>query len=152
MTNTYKDAAGIWHQDRFRPLVAAIVNLLLSIWMVRQSGLYGVLASTIIAVLGVELPWLLHNIFSLLFPQEYLWRYVKTLTVYVIWIAAACAVTFVVCRLILLDGWGSIFITAILCLIVPNLIFGVVYHQKTEFKQWSGILKSMCNKWKKSAE
>ena len=26
----YKDAAGIWHQDRFRPLVAALVNLTLN--------------------------------------------------------------------------------------------------------------------------
>lgn len=149
MTNTYKDAAGIWHQDRFRPLVAAIVNLLLSIWMVRQLGLYGVLASTIIAVLGVELPWLLHNIFSLLFPQEYLWRYVKTLTVYVIWIAAACAVTFVVCRLVSFGGWRGLLAVALLCLFIPNLIFLIVYYRKTEFKQWIGILRSMWDKRKR---
>ncbi len=152
MINVYKDAAGIWHQDRFRPLTAAVVNLILSIWTVQHMGLCGVLLSSVIAVLGVELPWLLHNIFSLLFPREYLWSYIKTLAMYVIWIVAACAAVFTVCRLIPFGGWGGIFVTAIPCLIVPNLIFLAAYRNKAEFKQWMGILQSMWNKRKKSGE
>lgn len=149
MVNAYKEAAGIWRQDRFRPLVAAMVNLILGIYTVRHLGIYGVLSSTVVAVFGVELPWLLHNIFSLMFPQECLWRYVKSLAMYVIWIVAVCAVTFAICRLIPFGGWGNIFVTAILCLIVPNLIFGVAYHHKTEFKQWIRIFQSMWEKRKK---
>ncbi|NBI64455.1 polysaccharide biosynthesis protein [Clostridiales bacterium] len=152
MINVYKDAAGIWHQDRFRPLTAAVVNLILSIWAVQHMGLYGVLLSSIIAVLGVELPWLLHNIFSLLFPREYLWSYVRKLVMYVIWIVVACTAGLVVCRFIPFDGWGGLFVTAIPCFIIPNLIFLAAYYHKAEFKQWIGISKSMWNKRKKSAE
>lgn len=152
MINVYKDAAGIWRQDRFRPLTAAMVNLILSIWTVQHIGLYGVLISSVIAVLGVELPWLLHNIFSLLFPREYLWNYVRKLAMYVVWIVIACAAAFTVCRLIPFGGWGGLFVKAIPCLIVPNLIFLAAYHHKAEFKQWVGILKSMWNKRKTHGE
>lgn len=31
----YKDAAGIWYEDRFRPLFTALLNLILNIIMVR---------------------------------------------------------------------------------------------------------------------
>lgn len=149
MTNAYKEAAGIWHQDRFRPLVAAMVNLILGICMVRHLGIYGILGSTVVAVFGVELPWLLHNIFSLLFPQEYLWHYVRSLVMYVIWIAVACVAAFAVCKLIHFGGWESIFVTAILCLFIPNLIFLAAYHRKAEFKQWIGVFQSMRERQKK---
>ena len=28
LLNSYKDAAGIWHEDRFRPLITAVINLI----------------------------------------------------------------------------------------------------------------------------
>ena len=42
----YKDAAGVWHQDRFRPLIAAMVNLFLNIVLVQFWGIYAILLST----------------------------------------------------------------------------------------------------------
>ena len=44
---SYKDAAGIWHEDRFRPLVTALVNLVLNIILVQFIGIYGVILSTV---------------------------------------------------------------------------------------------------------
>ena len=41
--NAYKDAAGIWHRDRFRTLTTAGVNLVLNLALVRPMGLYGVI-------------------------------------------------------------------------------------------------------------
>ncbi|HFM5573152.1 TPA: polysaccharide biosynthesis protein, partial [Enterococcus faecium] len=54
----YKDAAGIWYADRFRPLITAMINIVLNIILVNWFGLYGVLAATIVSVLLVDLPWL----------------------------------------------------------------------------------------------
>ena len=53
LLNVYKDAAGIWHKDRFRPLVTAMVNLALNLIMVQFWGIYGVLLATIISMLFV---------------------------------------------------------------------------------------------------
>ena len=38
LLNTYKDAAGIWHEDRFRPLVTALSNLAMNLIMVQFWG------------------------------------------------------------------------------------------------------------------
>lgn len=141
MLNTYKDAAGIWHKDRFRPLTAVMLNLILNIWAVQHIGLYGVLISSIIAVLGVEIPWLLHNVFSLLFLRKHLRRYVKLMAGYVIWTTVACVATFAICNLIPFNGWGGFVTMAVLCSLIPNLIFLIAYHNKAEFRQWVWTLK-----------
>ena len=36
----YKDAAGMWHEDRFRPLCTALVNLGLNLLLVQFIGIY----------------------------------------------------------------------------------------------------------------
>lgn len=46
---TIKDAGGIWHADRFRPLIGSLVNLILNIMLVQLIGLYGIILSTIIS-------------------------------------------------------------------------------------------------------
>lgn len=41
MASVYKDAGGIWHEDRFRPLLSGITNLGLNLLIVKFLGLYG---------------------------------------------------------------------------------------------------------------
>lgn len=148
--NVYKDAAGIWHKDRFRPLTAALVNLTLNVATIQHMGLYGVLLSSIAALLLIDTPWLMHNIFSQLFPQKQLWVYARTLAGYVIVTAMACTVNVTVCRLIPLGGWIGLFAATVPCLVVPNLFFWIAYHNKTEFRQWSAILRSLWSSYKKT--
>ena len=143
VVNVYKDAAGMWHQDRFRPLTAAILNLILNLLTVRRMGLYGVLLSSIVAILGVEIPWLLRNIFSELFPRGNLWKYIVSLLHYVLMMILACVPAWLICRLLPFSGWGGLLSRAVVCVCVPNLIFLAAYHGKEEFRNWVGILKGM---------
>ena len=62
LLNLYKDSAGIWHSDRWRPLVTAILNLILNLILVNIIGIYGVLLSTVVSTLIVGMPWLIHNL------------------------------------------------------------------------------------------
>ena len=57
LLNNYKDAAGIWHEDRFRPLVTAGVNLALNLIMVQFWGVYGVLLSTVMVKYETYVIW-----------------------------------------------------------------------------------------------
>ena len=47
--SVYKEAAGIWHQDRFRPLICSIINITLNLIFVQKWGVYGVVLATIIS-------------------------------------------------------------------------------------------------------
>ena len=54
--NLYKDASGMWHEDRLRPLAAALTNLVLNLILVQFIGIYGILLSTVLAILCVGMP------------------------------------------------------------------------------------------------
>ena len=67
----YKDAAGIWHEDRFRPLVSAIANLTMNILFVKLLGIYAILLSTILSYLIIAMPWMISNVFKYVFKRDY---------------------------------------------------------------------------------
>lgn len=80
MSCVYKDAAGIWHQDRFRPIITGILNLALNLILVQIWGVYAVVASTIISYVLVGMPWIIKNLFDLTFkrsPVEYIIEILK---------------------------------------------------------------------------
>lgn len=70
MASVYKDAGGIWHEDRFRPLLSGLVNLSLNLLTVKLLGLYGIVLSTIISMVIISAPWITSNIFKLIFKKS----------------------------------------------------------------------------------
>ena len=134
LLNLFKDAAGIWHEDRFRPLVTALTNLTLNLVMVQFIGIYGVLYSTVIATLFIGMPWLLHNLFTNLFDKRYLPGFVRTLLFYAGVTAAAAALTGGLSVLVPGGALVKLLVRGVIVLIVPNLVFLVVYRTRPEFK------------------
>ncbi len=134
LLNTYKDAGGIWHKDRYRPLVTAIVNLGLNLILVNVSGLYGVLLSTILSMVLVGMPWLFYNLFTVLFEYKYMKEYIITILGYVIVSVLASMGTMIACDCIRINGILNLIIRLVMCLLVSNVVFGVCYAKKEEFK------------------
>ena len=135
LLNTYKDAAGIWHEDRFRPLVTALSNLAMNLVMVQFWGIYGVILSTVLSMVLIGMPWLLHNLFTVLFDRQDLLPYLKRLLLYAAVTAVGCVATYWLCSLVPLERWPLLIVRGILCCIVPNLIFFGVYHALPEFRE-----------------
>lgn len=135
LLNTYKDAAGIWHEDRFRPLVTALSNLFMNLIMVQFWGVYGVLLSTVLSTLFVGMPWLLHNLFTVLFDKSQMWGYIRTLLKYALVVAISSVVCFGVSTIFDLSPFGNLAYRAIVCCLIPNLIYYLLYHKTVEFAQ-----------------
>lgn len=142
---TYKDAAGIWHEDRFRPLVVSVSNLILNLIMVQYIGLFGVLLSTILTTLFIGLPWLIHNLFSIQFkrsPWRYLLKELKFLLIGLIaWGICEVIFMFMHTENVFLD----LICRGVICIIVPNIFFICVYFKTEEFKYVITTLKKMLN-------
>lgn len=145
LLNTYKDAAGIWHEDRFRPLVTALSNLIMNLIMVQFWGIYGIIMSTVLSMLLVGMPWLLHNLFTRLFDKQQLRGYLKKLCVYVLVIVMSCVVCYFVCNLFRFDKWGTFIVRALVCCIVPNIIYFIVFYRFAEFKQCLQLVDKVTN-------
>ena len=141
LVNLYKDAAGIWHKDRFRPLVASLVNLGLNLATVQWLGLYGVVLSTVVSVVLIELPWLIHNLFHEVFPTRYLWTYVKDLGLYIGATAVAIVVSWYLCGLYHTGEWSTLILNACVSFAVTNLVFFLLFSRTRLFRDSLRIVK-----------
>lgn len=133
LLSVYKNAAGIWHEDRFRPLISGLTNLALNLIMVNFIGLYGVVLSTIISIYLVSAPWLLHNVFTLIFPGKFK-DYGKDLLTYIVMIIVVTLITSRICNLIPDAGFGILIVKTFVCTIVCNGLFFVIYCKSPMFK------------------
>lgn len=133
--NTFKDAGGIWHADRFRPLITALSNLGMNLIMVQFWGIYGIILSTVISTMVVGMPWLLHNLFTTMFNKQQLKDYLRQLFSYTIVIVIICFVCARVCSLIHGANWTVLILRLIVCFIIPNVVFYGVYHNHLIFMQ-----------------
>lgn len=137
LMNVYKDAAGMWHEDRWRPLVTALSNLALNLILVQFWGLYGIMLSTVVTMLLVGMPWLLHNLFTVIFPHSFLSGYLLQLVRYSVVGAVVTGSTYFVCSFIQLSPWPDFFVKLIVCLVLPN-VFLLLINLKS--KQFNDVL------------
>lgn len=136
----YKDAVGIWHQDRFRPLIAALVNLGLNLSLVKVWGIYAIIISTIVSYILVAMPWMIINVFKYVFERDCK-KYAAELISYFL-IACAISVTiFFVCRMT--ESFNlivQIILNGVVCMILPNLIMIVIYRKNRYYNQMLDLL------------
>lgn len=143
---TVKDAAGLWHSDRFRPLAGATVNLILNIILVRYIGLYGILLSTIISYAFVSMPWLVHNLFSLLYRGQNIRQYVGTVLKYIILTIISAFITWFICDQIKVSNLAAIILYGFIALVIPNAIQYVFLKNTKEFKESVKLMTRMIKK------
>lgn len=142
LLNLYKDAAGIWHKDRYRPLVTAISNLILNIILVNIIGIYGVLLSTVITMLFIGMPWIIHNLFSEIFKVKSK-KYVIKLLKYVLFTIVVSIITYFTCNLIKGDSILVLIIKAIICFVVANSLFFIIYRKSEEMADTKILVKKI---------
>ena len=115
-------------------LTAAVVNVLLNVVTIRYIGIFGVIFSTVIAFAAVELPWLIRNLFKLIFPRTNRGQYVRQLLRYMLTVAVVCAATYGVCTVFKLDLIPTLIVRAVISFLMPNLLFLAAYRRTEEFQ------------------
>lgn len=134
---TYKDAAGLWWEDRFRPFVMAATNLISNLIMVQFIGIWGIILSTILSLL-VSIPWEIYTVFKYVFrrsAKEYALSLVQFLAV----VTVASAVTLGICQ-ICAEGILAILVRGCICVVVPNVIFFVAFRRREEFAEAKALV------------
>ncbi|MDD6489414.1 MAG: oligosaccharide flippase family protein [Clostridia bacterium] len=142
LLSVYKNAAGIWHEDRFRPLISGLVNLALNLAMVHFIGLYGIVLSTIISIFFISLPWLIHNVFTMIFPGKFK-EYIIDLLLYAGVITVVTFITGQICNLIPDSGFGILIVKTLVCTLVCNGLFVLIYMKHPMFKEVLKMVKKI---------
>lgn len=90
----FKESAGMWVDDFMKPYVSVIVNLSVNILLVNLIGLAGVVISSIVALIIIEIPWETYVFFKKHFSnrkREYLFDYFSQWIIFAICLAASYA-------------------------------------------------------------
>lgn len=141
LINMFKDAAGIWRVDRWRPLTAALANLSLNLLTVRWIGLYGVLISSIVSIVFIQIPWLFRNLFREVYPRESMGKYIRLFCGMSALALISCMASWFVCGLFSVNVWAALFVNAALSFIIPNLFFFALYGRNPVFRDSLSQLK-----------
>lgn len=147
ITFTYREAAGLWWEDRFRPLVAAAVNLAVNLLLVRIIGVDGVIISTILCTIFINIPWGAYILFKNYFYKKP-WEYYRQLFIYIFVTAFVATVTWFLCSLLPDTGFFVMLLKGLICVVISNLLFVAAYCKKKEFKESKEILFTMIVKIK----
>lgn len=128
----YKDGSGMWHEDRYRPLLTALLNLILNISTVKFLGLFGVILSTVVSMAFFGTPWLLRNLFTVVFKRD-MKEYIGRLVMYIVVSGMGCLICYELCRLIFLEGVIGLIIRLFICVFGMNLFMILTYFRLPEF-------------------
>lgn len=138
----YKDAAGIWHEDRFRPLISGGTNLVLNIFLVKIWGLSGIIIATIICYIFIAIPWVVKNLFKFVFkrkPWEYIRQIVSGFFIAVI-IASA---SYYICTLFQFDGIFEVTKNIIISVVLSNFSLYIIYRNSDLMGQVIETIKNV---------
>ena len=141
----FKDAGGIWHEDRFRPLISGLVNLTLNICLVRKMGIYGIVLSTILSVWFISIPWIIINVMTLIYKRN-IKDYVAQIVQYISVIIFAAIISGSICCNLTFNPQITLLINGVVSIIIPNFIFYCVFRKRMEFKATLEIIKRMISR------
>lgn len=133
MLSTYKDAAGMWNIDFWKPYVVSALNIVLDFILVNYMGINGVILATILSVPLISMPWETNTFFKAYFKRSPMKYYLKMLVYTIVVVAVAC-VTYFVCELLPFEGYGWFILKCAICLLLPNIIFVCASFWTQEFK------------------
>ncbi|MDO4493646.1 MAG: oligosaccharide flippase family protein [Clostridia bacterium] len=134
---TYRSAAGIWWEDRFRPFAEALLNPILNIILVRRLGVSGVVLSSVICLLSIGNIWGSRMLFKLYFTEFSQKKYLLKLLFYTLVTCFGCGLAYLTVRLL---GVGSLLLRIPFAVLIPNTVFFLCYRTLPEF---GGLMKRL---------
>ena len=134
IVHVFKEACGYWTKDRFRPLIGALMNLCLNIITVQIIGLYGVILSTVVEAVTIDLIWAPKAIFHEYFKRSRKDYYILLCKCVLDLICMALPTILIVKFVSFESHFINLLVKAVICVIVPNAVFIIKNRNKREFR------------------
>lgn len=139
---TFKDALGLFWQDRYKPIIESIINLVASIILGIKYGVLGIFMGTIISTVTTSLwiePYVLYKYYFKENIIDYLYRFIK----YTLVVVLTYLIVQKIVILISINGILSLLIKGVVSLILSILIMTIVFIKTNEIKHVKKIFKDI---------
>lgn len=144
-TNILKETTGLYWQDRWKPILEASINLVVSIILGYLIGLNGIIIGTIVSTLVAPFwvePYVLYKHYFKRGVADYFKRYVLDFII----MLGACAVCYFVCSLIPDGNIWLLIAKFAACIALSNVLLILAYFKTKEFKDLWKMGKGMLGK------
>lgn len=129
----YKDASGLFVRGKYRAVATAVLNLVISILLVRSMGIAGVFLGSIISRMVTTWwydAWLLHRVGFGKSP----WGYYTGCFGMIVLIFLESGLIQLICAQIPVTAWAEIVVRGIACVVIVNGIHVLLYGRSDEWK------------------
>lgn len=138
----FRSTIGLFKQGKFRPILVAILNIILSIFLGKLWGVFGVLFATFLSRAAISLwydPLILHRYGFEVSCKPFFARYFRRVL-----LLTAILIVMLAIRYAVLSSATTVLRFAVMTMftaIVPNAIFWLAYHRCEEYAYFRSIVK-----------
>lgn len=141
----YKEAAGIYYEDRFIPVIESVLNIVISIILVKKMGLIGVFVGTMLSSFVVVFFSLPYFVYKRVFKRkmtEYYKLYFKYLLLTIVCVTLThLIVSYILSAFSIVNPIISLILGIVVATIVPNAIYIILFRRSAEYKYFLEIGK-----------
>ncbi|WP_455438280.1 lipopolysaccharide biosynthesis protein [Hungatella hathewayi] len=140
---TFRDANGLFVQGKYRPVIMSVINIVLSLILVRPCGMFGVLIATPISRFVTQTWFDPYIVYKNVFRRSPL-PYYKEFAMHFFITLLNGALTWSLLELCHLGGGLlRLVIGVIMCAILPLLIYYILLNKNQQFNQLIGYFKCL---------
>ena len=138
----FRSTIGLFKQGKFRPILVAILNIILSIFLGKLWGVFGVLFATFLSRAAISLwydPLILHRYGFEVSCKPFFARYFRRAL-----LLTTILIVMLTIRYVVLSSATTVLRFAVMTMftaIVPNAIFWLAYHRCEEYAYFRSIVK-----------
>lgn len=128
----FRDATGTFYNDRFKPVLEGIVNIILSILLVNFIGIVGVIVATIITnllICHIIEPFVLYKYALLDSPKKY---YIKLYFFILVFVVLLVLDNYILCNL--QNSWMDILVNGFIAVAIAAIPSVLIYFIDSDFK------------------
>lgn len=145
----YKDGAGLWWQGRYRVVIEAISNLILSFLFGWLWGVNGLLIAMIITLSILGHGYGGYIVFHYYFKGYSFLSFIVTQIGYLVIISIVSYITFLICTLIHGGNYFQLIIDSVICIICPNILYYAFFRFLPSWKDALLFVKNIIKTAKK---
>lgn len=138
--NIYKEAGGVFWKDRYRTIIEAITNLVVSIPFTLKYGIFGTLLGTTISMMSFSFWYEAYLVYKNVFKMKFI-DYTKQQFYYLVVVLLVGGITFSIIDFIPYGNWGQFILRGVMCCLVLCALGVVVFFKNPNVGYFYDLLK-----------
>lgn len=146
--SVYYQATGLWYEGRYRAIIESSLNIILNYVLGKAFGVMGIIMATEISILFVAFGYGSTIIFKHYFKGQNVFDYFKYHLFYLCITIFVAFITYQICLLFSFSTCLTLIVRGIICLIIPNIMYLLIYCKLPIFEESLHFIKNILQKKK----